>query len=311
MENYWSEFLTVNSLPQQYIETANSVFAHLVNEIVTQQKKMTGKPLFIGINGCQGSGKSTLASYLVTVLENLHQLRVISISLDDFYYSQKQRKHLAANIHPLLSTRGVPGTHDVNKLKQVLNDLTRQKNCVIPIFDKATDNPLPESLTLPDKNHPDTIDVVIIEGWCWGVDAQQPDELIEPVNLLETEQDINAVWRTYVNDQLKHNYQFLYRKMDLWLMLKAPSFDCVYQWRLEQENKLRQQQTQKDLIFNKETPNSLMNDEQIFHFIQYFQRLTEHAFKTLPNKVDFLLELDENRQVVSCKSQKPTRLGNI
>lgn len=312
MKKHWSEFLKRNNLPQQYIETANTIFADLLNKILSRQNNMQGKPLFIGINGCQGSGKSTLASYLVTFLKNEHQLNVTSFSLDDFYFSQNKRRQLAAEIHPLLGTRGVPGTHDIKRLKQVLDDLTKQISCVIPRFDKATDNPQPENLTHPE-NRPliKAIDVVIIEGWCWGVHAQQPEELLEPVNLLEAEQDIKAVWRTYINDQLKYNYQPLFQNMDLWLMLKAPSFDCVYQWRLEQEKKLRHKQAVESLRFNKEMSNSkmtnstvsdhIMNNEQILHFIQYFQRLTEHALKTLPNKVDFVFELDVNRKVMNFK----------
>src|SRR5690606_41264080 len=41
-------------------------------------------------------------------------LRVAIISLDDVYLTHDARQHLAATVHPLLQTRGVPGTHDVD-----------------------------------------------------------------------------------------------------------------------------------------------------------------------------------------------------
>ena len=71
------------------------------------------KPLIIGINGSQGSGKSTLADYLCTMLNERYQLRCVSLSLDDFYLTKLERQQLASQVHPLLETRGVPGTHDI------------------------------------------------------------------------------------------------------------------------------------------------------------------------------------------------------
>ena len=82
-------------------------------------------------------------------------------------------------------------------------------------------------------------------------------------------------------------------------MLKAPSFDCVYQWRLEQENKLR------DSLMNSTSnsvTNKIMDDDGIKRFIQYYQRITEHLLVTLPEKVDYLFELDEDRKVLGLRS---------
>ena len=67
------------------------------------------------------------------------------MSLDDFYYSSEKRKGLAQEIHPLLATRGVPGTHDVVELNHVLTLLKKKKTGFsIQKFNKATDNPYPE-----------------------------------------------------------------------------------------------------------------------------------------------------------------------
>ncbi len=67
----------------------------------------------IGINGAQGSGKSTLCRLLALLLERGFSKSVAVLSLDDFYLTRDQREALAKQIHPLLQTRGVPGTHDV------------------------------------------------------------------------------------------------------------------------------------------------------------------------------------------------------
>jgi len=298
MDNYWRHFLQVNHLPLSYIEQADTVFSTLVDEILVKHKNRsirnlenTSLPVFIGINGCQGSGKSTLANYLVTLLRRKFQLKALSFSLDDFYYAKNKRSELAKKVHPLLTTRGVPGTHDIDKLKNVLIALEKGSKCVIPRFDKATDNPK----AYCDFEHINTaVDIVIVEGWCWGAPPQKKQQLECAINLLEKAQDPLVIWRNYINDQIKQYYQCLYKKMDIWVMLKAPSFDSVYRWRLEQENKLKQE-------YKKDDPanSSIMSEAQVLTFIQYFQRITEHCLETLPEKVDFAYQLDGNRNIIN------------
>ena len=78
-------------------------------------KKVTKKrPLMIGLAGGQGSGKTTISSILTLILKNTLNLNVFKVSIDDFYKTRKDRKLLSINKHPLLMTRGVPGTHDIN-----------------------------------------------------------------------------------------------------------------------------------------------------------------------------------------------------
>ncbi|PID64738.1 MAG: kinase, partial [Gammaproteobacteria bacterium] len=105
-------FLTKHQLPDSYRQTAQHFFEPLVTQLlhVRQQQSTT---LYIGINGSQGSGKTTLADYLVMRLRQAGQ-HVCALSIDDFYLTKKQRQTLAQTVHPLLATRGVPGTHDVD-----------------------------------------------------------------------------------------------------------------------------------------------------------------------------------------------------
>ena len=58
-----------------------------------------------------------------------------------------------------------------------------------------------------------------------------------PVNTLETGEDPQGTWRRYVNRQLRLGYPELFSLVDAWIMLKAPSFECVFDWRLEQERR--------------------------------------------------------------------------
>ena len=42
------------------------------------------------------------------------------LSIDDFYFGKKDRNKLSKTASPLLVTRGVPGTHNLQHLKKVL-----------------------------------------------------------------------------------------------------------------------------------------------------------------------------------------------
>ena len=51
---------------------------------------------------------------------------VFKISIDDFYKTRKDRMILAKKVHPLLMTRGVPGTHDVDLILSFLEKFQRK-----------------------------------------------------------------------------------------------------------------------------------------------------------------------------------------
>ena len=48
------------------------------------------------------------------------------LSIDDYYLSKKNRYQLASQVHPLLLTRGVPGTHDIKKLKEHIKQFNKK-----------------------------------------------------------------------------------------------------------------------------------------------------------------------------------------
>ena len=284
-------FLERHSLPASYADIAQKWFMPLGDEIAMHQNNAS-TTYFVGINGCQGSGKSTLCDFLVDYLSQRHGLTSVTLSLDDFYLDQSSRNALSIKIHSLLKTRGVPGTHNVSLAQQTFERLQKYGTVSIPRFDKANDNPYPVS-QWPLVNGP--VDVVLVEGWCWGVPAQSESQLHNPINNLESEHDSVGTWRRYVNRQLRDHYQSLFDKMDYWAMLKGPSFDHVYQWRCEQEHKLAAK-----------TPGTnIMSDEEIAQFIQHYQRLTEHGFETLPSRCDTVFELDASRQITNSITKAP------
>ena len=154
-----SQFLQEHQLGRGYTQQTADYFAPLARELVNlhQNKKQT---IIVGINGAQGSGKSTLSELLVELFEKQYSLNAVTLSLDDFYYTHSERQHLAHNVHPLFSTRGVPGTHDVLLAHETLDQLLNHNGAQtihIPRFNKATDDRYEASQWSPIKHKPDII----------------------------------------------------------------------------------------------------------------------------------------------------------
>ncbi|BFM12409.1 kinase [Simiduia litorea] len=289
-------FVNNHRLPDRYLAWANKHFAPVIEHINTQSRKKS--PVFVSINGSQGSGKSTLAAYLQAALKQNQQRAAVCLSLDDFYLTKAQRTELAATIHPLLATRGVPGTHDVNLALETLDALKHGRSTALVRFDKSIDDRAPvdqwETVDLP-------VDVVILEGWCMGA-TPEPDECLEqPINVLEQNEDSQGIWRRFVNEQLKQSYVDFFTYADITVMLKAPSFGSVFAWRWQQEQKLAEKLQTNNTSPNQSAPfttqSGVMNQAQVARFIQHYQRLTEHMLKSMPPLVSHLYELDEQRGI--------------
>ena len=284
-------FLGRHQLPESYLSMAESAFSPLIDEFNTQYQ-VNQKTYIIGINGCQGSGKSTLADYLCTVVAEKYHLATVALSLDDFYLTKAERIELARKIHPLLAQRGVPGTHDVNLAIDTINSLASGNKTLITRFDKSMDDRVPEANSETITGH---IGLIVIEGWCFGAKPQAPNSLIEPVNHLERTEDPDGVYRDYVNTALATQYPQLFELVDSTAMLRAPSFKTVFEWRLEQEQKLIEKlQLTKTALASLST----MSDQEIRRFIQNFQRITEHCLEEMPTRVDHLFQLNAARQIV-------------
>ncbi|MEW9796994.1 P-loop NTPase fold protein [Alteromonas sp. CYL-A6] len=281
-------FLATHRLPATYAAIAQHWFIPVAESIVRHQDSAK-RPFVVGINGCQGSGKSTLAAFLAAYLSEHHGLSAVTVSLDDFYLAQTERNALAVKVHPLLATRGVPGTHNISLATSTFDRLGQYGTTSLPRFNKAIDDPYPVT-QWPVVNTP--CDIVLFEGWCVGAPAQSDAALKTPVNALERDEDPLGIWRRFVNTQLATTYQSWFARIDYLLMLKAPSFRQVRTWREEQEHKLIASLKERG-----ESLSKTMSDDAIARFVQFYQRLTEHCLTELPSQCQQVLYLDDKRYV--------------
>ncbi|MDX1499751.1 MAG: kinase [Woeseiaceae bacterium] len=231
--------------------------------------------------GAQGAGKSTFALFLANWLAHETGLRSIRVSLDDFYFGKAMRATLAQTVHPLLATRGVPGTHDVEAGRRALKALTDTDDpgpVTLPAFDKGSDERLPGTVG-PVVDAP--VDVVVFEGWCVGARPQPSELLAEPLNVLEAEGDPTGRWRGYVNERLAGDYAALFETLDALVYLRVPSFEKVREWRRRQEHELRERR-----------PGAGQTDAELAIFIMHYERLTRHMLDSVPGYADTVIDID-------------------
>ncbi len=280
--------LAAERLPVTFAATVDTVCRPLAQR-VKMLARAAGRCITLGICGAQGSGKSTIARVLQILLET-ENFVVATLSIDDFYLAHAERMRLAATVHPLLRTRGVPGTHDIPLALGTLASLRSGRATALPAFDKGRDDRCPESLW-PVIDQP--AQIVVLEGWCVGAVPQATEQLQTPINELEQCQDAEGIWRRYINDALATDYQRLFASIDRLVLLAAPGFDVVARWRCEQEHKLRERVMQQHGDLTR-----VMSDAQVREFVAHYERLTRHVLAEMPARADAVVRLDEARRVL-------------
>ena len=272
------QFIAKEGLPDSFRRTVELVCEPLAAR--THRRRIDRKRCaVVGLCGAQGSGKTTIARYAVRLLEQ-RGMRAVALSLDDFYLTHEARQRLAKEIHPLLAVRGPPGTHDVGMASAAIDQLRSKGKVSLPRFDKVSDTRAPRA-SWPTVASP--VDAIILEGWCVGAVSQGRAALATPVNDLERDEDLKAIWRTYVNDQLDGPYQALFGKLHDLVLLEAPSFEVVAGWREEQEAKLRAKGA------------GGMPPGEIPRFVAYYERLTRWMLSEMPSRADWVVTLDAKR----------------
>lgn len=231
-----------------------------------------------GLGGGQGAGKSTLGK-LIAEAGRLLNVRVQVLSLDDFYLTKAERLQLAADVHPLLATRGPPGTHAVELVREAMRNLLLDTTVEVPLFDKGRDD------RHGYRRLRGPADIVVLEGWCVGAAANTlpPLDLTLPLNDLERDEDEDERWRQYVDDALHGPYAKLHNGLQSLAFLRVPSLDAVRRWRLQQEQH--------------RPPEQRMTATEVGRFVQHYERITKRMLAELPVVADVVARLDEGHGV--------------
>ena len=250
----------------------------IINYICSSKSK---KFLF---GGSQGIGKSSFINIISKTIEKFYNKRILLLSLDNYYLSKKQRLLLSEKKHKLLITRGVPGTHDIEKLVKNINQFNKGKYPItIPLFDKLTDDKS-KSIKMKTK-----FDILFLEGWCCGSSEIPKKILYKNINNLEKIKDPKYQWRNFYNNKLKMEYKKLFKLFDELIFLKTSSFDNVFKWRFKQE-KYNQSKNKK---------SKRMSADEIKIFIQHYEKLTKWMLKDLNKKAQIVIKFEKNHKISS------------
>ncbi len=243
-------------------------------------------PSTVVISGGQGAGKSTLAALLVDALGRAG-VTAQRVGLDDYYLGGGERAALAQMVHPLFLTRGVPGTHDVARLRESLAALRRPGEVLLPRFDKGADEPCPTTQWLTVSA---PVDTVVLEGWCLGARPESAAQLRAPINALERDEDAAGRWRRHVNQRLSEDYARLLDGSEFLMYLQVPDLDAVYRWRAAQERQLPASQR--------------MTANQLRRFIAHFERLTRALDRQLAGRCDLTVSLGPRHGIRALRAQR-------
>ncbi|KAH8193665.1 hypothetical protein TruAng_012169 [Truncatella angustata] len=218
----------------------------ILERLHRHQASNSEKPFIIGLNGVQGVGKTTLVKALASTLREKEALQTLVVSIDDFYLKHEDQVALAES-HPdnvLVSCRGEPGTHDMLLADDFFSAIVEGRPAKIPQYDKSAfagqGDRGPESAWEPvNQTGQPKVQVVIFEGWCVG---------FRPLSSGEVKAKWEAPSRTlnlhrlehllFVNERLRA-YDPITELIDAFIHIDAEDTQYVYDWRREQEVKLR------------------------------------------------------------------------
>jgi len=245
------------------------------------------RPYLICFTGGQGSGKTTLSNFLQLFLQKTCGRSCIGFSIDDIYKTKEDRKRLAKNMHPLCRVRGVPGTHDIQMGLETLDSLFVAEPSTltpIPAFSKPLDERQPKSTWQVFKGKPDYI---FFDAWCGGAKSVSEKDWKPPMNALELEEDPDGIWSKWSNKELAGDYQRLFDRFDLLVVIKVPNMDHIYQSRWLQE------QTLAKTLTDPELQKKIMTREEVDRFVMHYERLTHYIQEEVPVFADIVIERDD------------------
>lgn len=233
----------------------------------------------VGVGGGQGAGKSTLGRLIVEA-GRAFDAHVEVLSIDDFYLTREERHRLAEDVHPLLATRGPPGTHDVALLRATLAALREPGDVPVPRFDKGVDT------RTGYETRRGAVDIVVLEGWCVGATAAE-ESVGESINALERDHDADGLWRSTVEAALRTSYAKVFADLDAMVFLKVPGLEAVRRWRLQQESERR--------------PEQRLTAAGVNRFVEHYERITRRMLATLPATADVVVELDDAHRIAGLR----------
>ena len=232
----------------------------------------------IGISALPGTGKTTLGKWLESISLKL-KFKISVISIDDFYLPSEEMA-LAIKNNPWNVSRGFPGTHSIDLMKEKLLRWKNDGQLNVPVFDKSLRK------GLGDRSHwkEETPDLLIIEGWFLGVKplsigSDSSENFSPPLSLYESS------YRDNIQNNL-NNYLDIWNMIDEIWHLKPLKFEYMNEWKSHQEKSM----------FVKS--GSSLKDNKLTDFIRMLNVSIPHKSFDLISS-DVLLLINQDRKLIN------------
>ena len=231
----------------------------------------------IGISALPGTGKTTLGKWLESTSLKL-KFKLSVISIDDFYLPSEEME-LAIKNNPWNVSRGFPGSHSLDLMKEKLLKWKTDGQLNVPVFDKSLRNGLGDRAFWREE-HPD---LLIIEGWFLGVKPLS----INSVNSLNILPPLNAYecsYREKIQNNLEH-YLDIWNMIDKIWHLKPLKFKYMNKWKTYQEKNMHVK------------TGSSLKDDNLNNFLRMLNVSIPHESFDEINS-DVLLMINQERKLI-------------
>ena len=249
----------------------------LLSQAYKFNKNFPGRKI-IGISALPGTGKTTLGKWLESVSLKFN-FKISVISIDDFYLPSKEME-LAIKNNPWNVSRGFPGSHSIDLMKDKLVEWKVNGTLNVPVFDKSLRN------GLGDRSHwrKDSPDLLIIEGWFLGVkpfniESINSEKFLPPLNSSESSYRVN------IQNNLKQ-YIDIWNLLDQIWHLKPLKFEYMNLWKSTQE---------KNMLIKK---GSALKEKKLLNFLRMLNVSIPHKSFDEINS-DVLLLINQDRKLIN------------
>ena len=239
--------------------------------------KKSPKRNIIGISALPGTGKTTLGKWLESISLKL-KFKLSVISIDDFYLPSEEMEFAIKN-NPWNVSRGFPGSHSIDLMKEKLLKWKTDGQLNVPVFDKSLRK------GLGDRAHwrEESPDLLIIEGWFLGVkplsiDLDNSEKISPPLSVFESS------YRHKIQNNLDQ-YLDVWNMIDQIWHLKPLKFEYLNEWKSNQE---------KSMQFKS---GSSLKDDNLSNFLRMLNVSIPHkSFDDINS--DVLLMINQERKLI-------------
>ena len=276
--NLKKEMLTINNFWDDNVK--DDWIWGLALPLLSQAYKLNKKSperKIIGISALPGTGKTTLGKWLESISLKL-KFKLSVISIDDFYLPSEEMEFAIKN-NPWNVSRGFPGSHSIDLMKEKLLKWKTDGQLTVPVFDKSLRK------GLGDRAHwrEESPDLLIIEGWFLGVkplsiDLDNSEIISPPLSVFESS------YRKKIQNNL-HQYLEVWNMIDQIWHLKPLKFEYFNEWKSNQE---------KSMQFKS---GSSLKDDNLSNFLRMLNVSIPHkSFDDI--KSDVLLMINQERKLI-------------